>query len=176
MGQRASPESWPPFINPLTGTARKCLSCLGWRRESGAAGCFSCLACAAENLVNNSDLVTAELSRGAGPERRTTEPPKSARCNCDFTCARLRFCADEYVHMSSAERGLVCTEEQLPVLGCLCRLLWQSSPAACGGQCDNGAAATGSPLWPSGVDTLLPALFLASPPDSASISSCARRV
>lgn len=34
------------------------------------------------------------------------------------------------------------------------------SPAGCGGQCDNGAGATGSPPWPSRVDALLPARFL----------------
>ncbi|TKS86520.1 Formin Limb deformity protein [Collichthys lucidus] len=48
------------------------------------------------------------------------------------------------------------------------------SPAGCGGQCDNGAAATGSPPWPSRVDTLLPALFLASLSDSTSIIFCVR--
>lgn len=45
MGQGASLESQPPFINPLTGKARKCLSCLGSGRESEAAGCLSCLVC-----------------------------------------------------------------------------------------------------------------------------------
>lgn len=46
-----------------TGTGQKMSFMFGLEKgESEAAGCFSCLVCAAESLAKTSDLVTIELA------------------------------------------------------------------------------------------------------------------